>query len=170
MQVIGPNARISRSKPLSDGFWADEHELALGFTSFGLKAKKLMAPRAFERFVSEGFQLTSTLHQGALSDGSASWSYRIEPRLGWGGEWGVDKQYSTAGWLAALPVFEPHYQVLMAHGHRQRRADIIGPSASEWSLGAPDWGALLSNRGGPLHAEARRAALFCDIWPLEGSC
>lgn len=116
MQVIGPNARISRSKPLSDGFWADEHELALGFTSFGLKAKKLMAPRAFERFVSEGFQLTSTLHQGALSDGSASWSYRIEPRLGWGGEWGVDKQYSTAGWLAALPVFEPHYQVLMAHG------------------------------------------------------
>jgi len=35
--------------------------------------------------------------------------------VGWGGRLG-DKQYSTAGWLAAFPVFEPMYQVVMAHG------------------------------------------------------
>ena len=35
--------------------------------------------------------------------------------MGWGGRLG-DKQYSTAGWLAAFPVFEPMYQVVMAHG------------------------------------------------------
>jgi tocopherol cyclase len=114
MQIIGPGERITRSTPVSDGFWADEHDLALGHTTFGIKSKRPMAPRVFQRFVSEGFQLTSTMHQGVCEE--ASWSYKIEPRLGWGGAWGVDKQYSTAGWLAALPVFEPHYQVLMAHG------------------------------------------------------
>lgn len=113
-QIIGPGDRIVRDTPLSDGFWADEHDLALGHTIFGVKAKKPMAPRGFQRFVKDGFQLTGTLHQGVCRD--ASWSYQIEPQLGWGGAWGRDKQYSTAGWLAALPVFEPHYQVLMAHG------------------------------------------------------
>ena len=26
------------------------------------------------------------------------------------------RQLSTAGWLSSLPVFEPHYQITMAHG------------------------------------------------------
>ena len=57
-----------------------------------------------------GWQLTATQHQGRLEDGSVSWCYTIAPKLGWGGG-SEAKQYSTAGWLAALPVFEPHYQV-----------------------------------------------------------
>ena len=56
-----------------------------------------------------GWQLSATQHQGRLEDGSASWCYTIAPKLGWGGG-SEAKQYSTAGWLAALPVFEPHYQ------------------------------------------------------------
>ena len=73
MQIIGPGKRIDRSSPLSDGFWADEHDLALGHTTFGVKSKRPMAPRGFQRFVTEGFQLTSTLHQGVCADGEASW-------------------------------------------------------------------------------------------------
>ena len=113
MQLLGPDdVRVERTSPAADGFWADEHALALGHTIRGVNLKRPASPRAFARFVTDGFQLTSTLHQGALlTDGSdINWSYEIQPVLGWGGG-EDDKQYSTAGWLAALPVFEPRYQV-----------------------------------------------------------
>jgi tocopherol cyclase len=44
-----------------------------------------------------------------------SWAFSVTPRAGWGGG-ARQAQRATAGWLAALPVFEPHWQVLMAHG------------------------------------------------------
>lgn len=114
VQVLGPEAPAPYRSYSPDSFWADEHTFALGHTALGVRLARPASPRAFERFVSEGFQLTSTLHQGKLGAGT-SWSYVVRPKLGWGGG-AEDKQYSTAGWLAALPVFEPHYQVLMAHG------------------------------------------------------
>lgn len=40
---------------------------------------------------------------------SCEWSFTVEPRYGWGSAGA--KQQATAGWLAALPVFEPHWQV-----------------------------------------------------------
>lgn len=77
--------------------------------------------------VAQGFQATETEHQGHIVDdpGScpgglrasvpyASWSFNIRPLYGWGSA--GEQQLSTAGWLAALPVLEPHWQVLMAHG------------------------------------------------------
>ena len=43
------------------------------------------------------------------------WDFRVRAVAGYGGD--RDRpQLSTAGWLSALPVFEPHYQVLVAHG------------------------------------------------------
>ena len=39
---------------------------------------------------------------------SIKWAYSTRPIYGWG-DTGVD-QKSTAGWLAAMPVFEPHWQ------------------------------------------------------------
>jgi len=39
----------------------------------------------------------------------------LEPQIGWGGGEKL-RQYSTAGWFAALPVFEPHYQILISQG------------------------------------------------------
>ena len=39
---------------------------------------------------------------------SAQWAFSITPLDGWGARAG--KQQATAGWLAALPVFEPHWQ------------------------------------------------------------
>ena len=43
------------------------------------------------------------------------WDFRVRPVAGYGGD-RERPQISTAGWLSALPVFEPHYQVLLAHG------------------------------------------------------
>lgn len=40
---------------------------------------------------------------------SAKWAFSVMPIDGWGPRRG--KQQATAGWLAALPVFEPHWQV-----------------------------------------------------------
>jgi tocopherol cyclase len=110
----GMETRFMES-PTKGAFWADEHALALGHTTRGVPLRQPAPPRAFERFVQGGWQLTATQHQGRLEDGGISWCYSIEPRLGWGGS-AASKQYSTAGWLAALPVFEPHYQVVMSHG------------------------------------------------------
>ena len=39
---------------------------------------------------------------------SVKWAYSTRPIYGWG-DTGAD-QKSTAGWLAAMPVFEPHWQ------------------------------------------------------------
>jgi len=41
---------------------------------------------------------------------------RLQPEIGWGGDLMTARQYSTGGWLAAFPVFEPHYQVLISRG------------------------------------------------------
>jgi len=82
----------------------------------------------FDASVLEGFQATATWHQGALRADSAtvgpgpastvpscSWAFAVQPRSGWGGGASA-RQRATAGWLAALPVFEPHWQVLQSHG------------------------------------------------------
>ena len=53
---------------------------------------------------------------------SVSWAFSVKPQLGWGDE--GTKQKATAGWLAALPVFEPHWQVGLAGRH-----DCIGMQA-----------------------------------------
>ncbi|KAL0302283.1 UNVERIFIED_CONTAM: Tocopherol cyclase, chloroplastic [Sesamum angustifolium] len=45
---------------------------------------------------------------------TARWAYSTHPVYGWGNV--GSKQKSTAGWLAAFPVFEPHWQICMAGG------------------------------------------------------
>jgi hypothetical protein len=69
------------------------------------------------------FELTTTRNRGRLqaSDAAASdvtaveYDVCIKPLMGWGGS-RFERQYSTAGWLAALPIFEPGYQIIMSHG------------------------------------------------------
>lgn len=45
---------------------------------------------------------------------TARWEYSTRPVYGWGDVGSTQK--STAGWLAAFPVFEPHWQICMAGG------------------------------------------------------
>ncbi|MFQ3629933.1 MAG: tocopherol cyclase family protein, partial [Cyanobacteriota bacterium] len=69
------------------------------------------------QFTCEGYQLTATHHQGILSEPgrhSARWCYDIQPVYGWGE---CDRpQQATAGWLSRFQIFEPGWQILMAHG------------------------------------------------------
>ena len=61
-------------------FWADNRKLALGKSFRGVAFSKMASPAAFGRFVQDGFQLSSTRHQGVLRDGSARWSYEVAPQ------------------------------------------------------------------------------------------
>ena len=51
--------------------------------------------------------------QGSLPSTAkkARWAFSVQPQLGWGQKHGEQK--ATAGWLASLPVFEPHWQVFL---------------------------------------------------------
>ncbi|MBD2036713.1 tocopherol cyclase family protein [Leptolyngbya sp. FACHB-321] len=76
-----------------------------------------LPPEQFTQQIQEGYQATATWHQGSLqepSGASAQWEYRIQPVYGWGNAAG--QQQSTAGWLSSLQIFEPGWQILMAHG------------------------------------------------------
>lgn len=69
------------------------------------------------QFNREGYQLAATYHQGILREPgrhSARWCYSVQPVYGWGDR---DRpQQSTAGWLSQFQIFEPGWQILMAHG------------------------------------------------------
>ena len=65
------------------------------------------------------YSVTATTHKGHLHDPgtgvSAKWHYTTEPIYGWGNS--NAPQQSTAGWLSQFQIFEPGWQILMAHGH-----------------------------------------------------
>lgn len=122
-QILGPNDEyLCRTFPDVSTFWAWQNSLGLGHYRLNHRSPKLHAefltPDQFERQVQEGYQGTATWHQGKLSDpGSgqtARWQYAIEPLDGWGNR--NEVQQSTAGWLSRFQVFEPGWQILMAHG------------------------------------------------------
>ena len=89
----------------------------------------MVSQQEFDDTVTYGFQASTNWHQGSITardtEGvsgqlkstvqDCKWAFSVDPIVGWGDVGG--RQRSTAGWLAAVPVlFEPHWQVLMAHG------------------------------------------------------
>jgi tocopherol cyclase len=120
-QILGPeDSYLCRTFPNVKQFWAWNNRLGLGhWGKTNLQQKPgYLDPKQFDQRVQEGYQATDTWHQGALTDPgtghSVRWQYRIEPIYGWGDRGGL--QESTAGWLSYLPIFEPGWQILMAHG------------------------------------------------------
>ena len=107
-QVLGPeDSYLCRTFPDVKQFWAWSNRLGLGH----------WGKTNLQQNGQEGYQATDTWHQGALSDPgghSVRWQYAIKPIDGWGDRGGP--QESTAGWLSYLPIFEPGWQILMAHG------------------------------------------------------
>ncbi len=103
-----------------------------------------LPPAQFTHLVQEGYQATATWHQGSLRDpsgNSAQWEYAIQPIYGWGD---VNRlQQSTAGWLSSFQIFEPGWQILMAHGlatgwiewNARRYAFTDAPAYSEKNWG-----------------------------------
>ncbi|MEB3310786.1 MAG: tocopherol cyclase family protein [Snowella sp.] len=120
-QIFGPGDRyLCRTFPNTQNFWASQHHLALGhWRKTDLKIQpQLLNSENFQTQVKEGYQVTATLHQGILyppeQNYPCRWSYRTQPIYGWGNPEAF--QQSTAGWLSFLPIFEPGWQILMAHG------------------------------------------------------
>lgn len=120
-QILGPDDEyLIRTFPDVEKFWADREALGLGHwrkANLALPARYL-DPREFTIHVKEGYQATATLNQGVIYNPTTQtfcrWEYTIEPIYGWGNP--ATKQQSTAGWLSYFPIFEPGWQILMAHG------------------------------------------------------
>ncbi len=152
-QILGPDeAYYCRTFPDANQFWAWPHQLGLGhWRSANISGPaRYLSPAAFTRHIKEGYQVSPHHHQGKLLNPSgktkAEWCYQISPIAGWG----APKSKATAGWLSYLPVFEPGWQVLMAHG-----------LASGWI----DWqGKRYHFEGAPAYAEKNWGGAFPIKW------
>ncbi|CAL5022632.1 unnamed protein product [Urochloa decumbens] len=128
-QILGADDKyICQFSEKSNNFWGSRHELMLGNTFIPNKdstpPQGEVPPQEFSKRVLEGFQVTPIWHQGFIRDDgrskyvpnvqTARWEYSTRPVYGWGDV--ESKQLSTAGWLAAFPFFEPHWQICMAGG------------------------------------------------------
>ncbi|MEL7316726.1 MAG: tocopherol cyclase family protein [Cyanobacteria bacterium J06559_3] len=119
-QILGPGEQYLYCPfPDVQQFWAWSQRLGLGHWEKGNSlAAGYLSPDHFFAQVRHGYQVTATQHQGCVEDEDtgaiARWDYAIAPVYGWGAS---DRpQLPTAGWLSYLPIFEPGWQVLMAHG------------------------------------------------------
>jgi tocopherol cyclase len=157
-QILGPeDTYLSCLLPDVEQFWAWPHRLGLG--QWGRTAQhsealpaQYLDPEQFSRTVVQGYQVTSTLHQGYLADAEtgaiARWHYTLTPRYGWGPP--QQPQRPTAGWLSYFPIFEPGWQVLMAHG---------------WASGWVDWqGQRYDFAQAPAYSEKNWGGAFPQRW------
>ncbi|MEM9483731.1 MAG: tocopherol cyclase family protein [Cyanobacteria bacterium P01_F01_bin.116] len=104
VQILGPNEQyFCRALPDVSKFWAWKHKLGHGHNRSGP--------------IDEGYWVTATGHKGQFWDPSSArivrWHYDLEPVYGWGP---ASQPQSTAGWLSQFQIFEPGWQILMAHG------------------------------------------------------
>ena len=104
MQVITPSGSTFVESSDLSMFRGDAHNLEI---------------RNYFPSTQDYFRLTENRVSGRTSTGQgpimADFDIDLFPKVGWGGS-GDSRQYSTAGWLAAFPIFEPHYQVLISKG------------------------------------------------------
>ncbi len=146
-QVLGPNDEyLWRTFPDVGQFWAWSDRLGLGY---GQPPATSHQPPPL---VPNTFFATATWHQGWLTDPSTGqstqWCYQIQPIYGWGSPHAP--QQATAGWLSYLEVFEPGWQILMAHGY-----------ATGWIA----WnGQLYEFERVPAYAEKNWGGTFPDAW------
>jgi tocopherol cyclase len=108
---------IWRTFPNTDNFWARGDRLAVchwGDRPSSLQPQ-LLAPQVFSDQITEGYQVTPTLNQGRIvnpaTGETCQWHYNTRPIYGWG----IPSQ-ATATWLSFLPIYDPGWQVLLAHG------------------------------------------------------
>jgi len=120
-QILGPDDEyLCRTFPDVNKFWGQPDTLALGhWGKTDLDTQPLyLLPDEFNHHIQEGYQATASLNQGIIRDPATGnycrWQYEIKPVYGWGNQGSL--QQSTAGWMSSLQIFEPGWQILMAHG------------------------------------------------------
>jgi tocopherol cyclase len=131
-------------------FWAAKDYLGLGHwgeTNLAIRPE-LLSIAEFDRHITQGYQVTATLHQGALPEQDCRWCYHTIPVSGWGQP--QQPQQATAGWLSYLPIFEPGWQILMAHG--------LATGWIEWR------GERYEFHGTPAYAEKNWGCSFPEKW------
>ncbi|MEB3883065.1 tocopherol cyclase family protein [Lyngbya sp. CCY1209] len=152
-QILGPDdGYLCRTFPDVNKFWAAPDALELGhWGDTDLNASPgYLDPQLFDRHIRQGYQGTATWHQGTLKDGpnACRWQYAITPVYGWGNP--ARLQQSTAGWLSFLPIFEPGWQILMAHG---------------WATGWIEWnGDRYEFTNAPAYGEKNWGGAFPEKW------
>ncbi|HIK18203.1 MAG TPA: tocopherol cyclase family protein [Leptolyngbyaceae cyanobacterium M33_DOE_097] len=146
---------LCRTFPDVKTFWATRDRLGLGHwrsvqQQEPLKPRELPA-KVFEQQIQEGYQVTATWHQGKLQEPNgqtARWQYQVQPVYGWGNP--TEPARSTAGFFSFLPIFEPGWQILMAHG-----------LATGWI----EWGDTRYNFiNAPTYSEKNWGAAFPEKW------
>jgi tocopherol cyclase len=158
-QILGPDDRyLCRTFPNVAGFWAWPEQLGLGHLSPTPTAPSDWRPpdqfwqQLEQNPQRQSYQATATSHQGKLADpgtgSSARWDYQIQPIYGWGNL--GEPQQSTAGWLSEWQIFEPGWQILMAHG---------------WATGWIEWqGQRYEFQQAPAYAEKNWGGAFPLKW------
>lgn len=155
-QILGPDDGYQcRSFPSVDQFWAWRDALGLGHWRSHPEhpaPAQYLDPDRFHAIIQDGYQATATLHQGCLPDPATRtytrWHYTIQPTYGWGNANG--RQQSTAGWLSQWQIFEPGWQILMAHG---------------WATGWIDWrGDRYTFEQAPAYTEKNWGGAFPKRW------
>ena len=139
VQILGiDEAYLSRTLPDVQQFWASQTSLDVRHWSKTRNQQQ------------QGYQVTANSNKGYICDPSnqksCRWEYQIQPIYGWGNP--NLPQQATAGWLSYLPVFDPGWQILMAHGlatgwiewHGKRYQFTDAPAYSEknWGTSFPE--------------------------------
>jgi tocopherol cyclase len=111
VQILGPQEQlVCRSFPDLSTFWAHRDRLGHGQHRDGHDPERGM--------VREFYHASAHHHEGCIRNPATGeeirWCFSVEPRYGWGDL--HRRQQSTAGWLSRFPIFEPGWQILMAHG------------------------------------------------------
>ena len=124
VQILGFEEQyICRTLPNVEQFWASKDHFSFGHwgrvgNTHLTITPQLLAPKEFTTKIEEGYQVTATLNQGCIYNSQNKnyyrWQYEIKPVYGWGNTNLI--QQATAGWLSYLPIFDPGWQITMAHG------------------------------------------------------
>jgi tocopherol cyclase len=146
IQILGPQDQlVTRAFPDLSTFWADRDRLGHGQSG--------ESPGEF-------FHASERQHGGCIripaSGEEIRWCFAVEPRYGWGSS--HRRQQSTAGWLSRFPIFEPGWQILMAHGLASGWIEWRRPAASPEPLTQRHFVRV------PAYAEKNWGGSFPDRW------
>ncbi|MDV3002005.1 MAG: hypothetical protein N5P05_003611 [Chroococcopsis gigantea SAG 12.99] len=137
IQILGiKDEYICRSLPDTATFAANPRELEAGHWQRN----------------GEGYSFTPTHHFGRIynpvTQKTCQWEYEVQPVYLWGDSHRVPK--ATAGLLSYLPIFDPGWQILTAHG---------------WATGFIDWwGDKYEFAQVPFYAEKNWGYSFPEKW------
>lgn len=155
VQILGiDETYLCRTFPNVQKFFASRNNLILGhWGKTDLTTNpKLLSTIEFNQKITEGYQTTATLNQGSLYDPLRNeycrWEYQIKPVYGWGKV--QQLQQATAGWLSYLPIFDPGWQITMAHG--------LATGQIEWQ------GSLYKFSDVPAYSEKNWGSSFPEKW------